>query len=359
MRIAIFSPTVSGIGGIETATRNLMQGFRALGDDTHLFLLGGSYDQAWLHGVEYTQIGSPQDARAARLAKYALGSVRAIASWRPDVIICSDVTTVQMARVGRLFSGARKVPIASWIHFPLNILRLKEKLHKADFHLAISEEIAQDLRAYLPAQRDRVFTIYNAVQADASFAVPRPAGAPVFLYAGRLNFDDHKRVNDILLAVAKLRGDWRLKIIGAAPEARPEDGTRLHALADELGIQGRIEWMGWQRDPWTAAGEVTALLLSSAREGFPMILLEAMSHGVACVASACTGTLEIMIPGENGWVYPIADVDELARHLQAIVDDPASLPPQAQVQRTALRFSAEAVAQRARDAIATVKAGIV
>ncbi len=354
MRIAIFSPTVSGIGGIETATKNLMHGFRQLGDQTHLFLLGGSYDQAWLNGIEYTQIGSPRDARAARLAKYALGSVRAIASWRPDVVICSDVTTVQMARVGRLFFGARNVPIASWIHFPLNILRLKEKLHKADFHLAISEEIAQDLRAYLPAQRDRVFTIYNAVQTDAGFTVPRPA-SPVFLYAGRLNFDDHKRVNDILLAVAKLRGDWRLKIIGAAPEARPEDGTRLHALAAELGIERRIDWMGWQANPWTAAGEVTALLLSSAREGFPMILLEAMSHGVACVASACTGTLEIMIPGQNGWVFPIADVDQLARHLQAILDDPGSLPPQPQVQQTALRFSAEAVAQRAREAIAKIK----
>ena len=357
MRIAFFSPTLSGIGGMEAAIKNLMHGFQALGDQAHLFLLGGSYNQDWLSGLECTQISSPDDARATRLAKYAFGSVRAIAIWRPDAIICADATTIQMARLGRLLSGASKVPIASWIHFPLEGLRLKEKLSEADFHLAISGQIAEDLRAYLPAQREKVFTIYNAVQSEASSLVPRPA-SPVFLYAGRLHFDDHKRVNDILLAVAKLRGAWRLKVIGVPPVDHPEYGTRLHALAEELGIAGNIEWMGWQKDPWRAAGEVSALVLSSRHEGFPMVLIEAISRGVACVASACEGSLEIMRPGENGWIYPVADIDQLAQRLQAIVDDSAILPPQVQVQKTALRFSAEAVAQRAKDAILQVKSAM-
>ena len=356
MRIAFFSPTLSGTGGIEAAIRNLMHGFNAFGDQTHLFLLGGTYNEAWLQGLECTRIGSPKDARAARLVKYAVGAVRAVAGWRPDVIVCADATTIQMARVGRLFAGARKTPIASWIHFPLKTLRLKEMLPKADFHLAISGQIADDLRAYLPAQSDRVFTIYNAVQMPgAGRLVPRPASA-VFLYAGRLNVDDHKRTNDLLLAAAKLKGEWRLKIIGAAPEGRPEHATRLHALSAELGLEDRIDWMGWQKDPWAAAGEVTALVLSSEREGFPMVLLEAASHGIAAVSSDCTGTVEIMVEGESGWLYPVGDVDALARRLQQIVDEPLALPAQELVRRTALRFSAEAVAKRAREAMAAVRA---
>ncbi len=357
MRIAFFSPTLSGTGGIEAAIKNLMHGFDALGDETRLFLLGGSYSEDWLRGLKYTRIGSPKDARLVRLAKYAVGSVRAVAGWRPDAIVCADATTIQMARVGRLFAGGGKVPIASWVHFPLHTLRLKEMLHKADFHLAISGQIAEDLRAYLPEQRDRVFTIYNAVQVSTDVGlVRRPAGTAVFLYAGRLNYDDHKRTNDILLAAAKLRGEWRLKIIGAAPEGAPEHGERLRALARELGIEERIEWMGWQSDPWTAAGEVTALVLSSEREGFPMVLLEAVSRGIAAVASDCTGTLEIMVEGENGWLYPVGDVDALAGRLQRIVDEPGSLPEQERVRATALRFSAEAVAGRAREAVLKVRA---
>ena len=360
MRIAFFSPTLSGTGGIEAAIKNLMHGFDTLGDETHLFLLGGSYSEDWLRGLKYTRIGSPKDARPGRLAKYAVGSVRAVAGWRPDAIVCADATTIQMARVGRLFAGRGTVPIASWVHFPLKTLRLKEMLHKADFHLAISGQIAEDLRAYLPAQRDRVFTIYNAVQVSADVGLaPRPAAGapPVFLYAGRLNYDDHKRTNDILRAAAKLRGEWRLKIIGAAPEGAPEHAERLRALAGELGIEDRIEWMGWQSDPWTAAGEVTALVLSSEREGFPMVLLEAVSRGIAAVTSDCTGTLEIMVEGENGWLYPVGDVDALARRLQQIVDEPGMLPEQERVRATALRFSAEAVAGRAREAVVKVGAG--
>ena len=353
MRIAFFCPTVSGIGGVETATRNLMTGFDELGDQTRLFLFGGSYDLGWVSDLDYTAIGTPRDHRLVRMAKYALGAIQAVAGWRPDAIICSDATTIEMARLGRAVSRLR-VPIASWIHFPLNIIRMKEKLPLADLHLAISDEGADDLRAFMPTQRERVYTIYNAIDTRAAFPIPRPKIAS-FLYVGRLTFDGQKRVNDLLQAVARLKGEWRLKLIGAPAKNHEEDGERLHQLAAELGITHRLEWLGWQKNAWAVAGETTALVMPSAHEGFGMVLVEAAAHGIVCVSSDCkSGPAEIIRPGENGWLYPVANVDKLTEHLQRLVDDPESLPPYQTVHATAMRYAAPAIAARARSGLLQV-----
>ncbi len=355
MRIAFFCPTVSGTGGVESATRNLLAGFRELGDQTHLFLFGGSYDAAWLRDLDYTQFGTPQMNRWARLGLYAWGAAKAVAGWKPDAIICSDVTTIQMAKLGRMLTGKRGVTICSWIHYPLKTVRFKEKLGAADLHLAISSQIARDLQAHLPGQRDKVFTIFNAADLGEAFLVPRPRSAS-FLYVGRLTYDDQKRTNDLLRAVAGLRGEWRLKIAGAPVIGYESHGERLRALAAELGIENRVEWLGWQRNAWKAAGKTTALVMPSDREGFPMVLVEALAHGIVCVSSDCdSGPSEILEPGRNGWLYPVADVPALTARLQALVNDPENLPAQASVRETALRFSAPAIAQRARDAILTVR----
>ncbi len=335
---------------MEAATLNLLSGFQELGDDTRLFLFGGSYDSAWLQGVDHTQISSPSEPRALRMVKYGLGAVQALVGWKPDAIICADVTTMEMARLGRSIARRPKALIASWRHFPLEEIRMKEKLDKADLHLAITRQTEDALKSFLPAHADRVYTIFNAVASGPQAIVPRPEST-VFLYTGRLNFDGHKRVNELLEAAAKLQGAWHLKIIGAAPRGDEDQEVRLRALAEQLGIASRITWLGWQNDPWTAAGAVTALVSSSSREAFGMVFVEACSHGVACISSACSGPAEIIREGENGWLYPIGDVDQLAQRMQQVIDNPAILPSQEAVRNSIAQFSAKAVAQRARQGI--------
>ena len=355
MKIAIFSPTVSGRGGMESATRNLIAGFQANGDQTRLFLFGGSYDQRWLAGIDHTQYGSPRIPRWQRMLHYATGPLRAILSWQPDVIICSDLTSLRMAHTGRRLSRRKNILLASWIHFPVAKVRMKEYLPTADLHLAISDAIADDLAQFLPDGSKNVFPIYNAIDVDATPLMPRSEKA-VFLYAGRLNWDDQKRTNDLLQALARVRGEWKLKIAGAAPKARPDHEPRLKALATELGLDDRVEWLGWQDDPWQAAASATCLVLTSSHEGFPMILLEALAHGLVVISSDCeSGPSEIIEPGKNGWLYPVADIDRLTELLQNIVDNQAGLPAREAVRETALRFAAPAIAQRAKNAILAVR----
>jgi UDP-D-galactose:(glucosyl)LPS alpha-1,6-D-galactosyltransferase len=354
MKIAIFCPTVSGQGGMEAAIRNLMSGFEELGDEVRLFLLGGSYRTEWLEGIPYTQIGSINDSRWKRMLHYATGPTLALFTWRPDAIICADLTTLKMARWARLLTGNLKMLIASWVHFPLAEIRMRGQLSKADLHLAIATSTAKEIEQELPAHKDRIFTIYNAVDVRQARTIARPK-SPVFLYIGRLNLNDHKRTNDVLEAAALLHGTWQLKIIGSATKGYEAHESQLRDLAQTLGIADRVDWMGWRDEPWEAVEEATAFLLSSEREAFGMVLVEACSHGVACISSACGGPTEIIQEGRNGWLYPVGDTTALAARLQSILDDPGRLPSQHQVQETVQRFSVTAVAGRAREGILRVE----
>lgn len=339
---------------MEAAIRSLIAGFDALGDECRLFLLGGSYGKGWLDGISYTEIGKPEDAKLLRLTKYSIQPTIELLRWKPDALIAADVTTLRMALMARRFSGNGRMPIASWIHFPVAKLRMKEYLHEADCHLAISRGVADEICAYLPQQADRTFTIFNGIDVDADPLLPR-AETPTFLYIGRLTYDDQKRVNDFLCALAKLHGNFQAKIIGAAPAARAEDGPKLHRLADELGLQNRVEWLGWQNQPWSAAGSASVLVMTSAFEGFGMILLEAISRGLPCISSDCeSGPTDIVAEGKNGWLYPVADVEQLAERMQRVIDQPDMLPPADAVRETARKFSAASVAERARQALLSV-----
>jgi glycosyltransferase involved in cell wall biosynthesis len=68
-------------------------------------------------------------------------------------------------------------------------------------------------------------------------------------------------------------------------------------------------------------GSAGVFLLPSLREGSPLALLEAMSHGLPAVASAVGGVPEIVTDGREGQLYPPLDTDRAARHLCDLLRD--------------------------------------
>jgi UDP-D-galactose:(glucosyl)LPS alpha-1,6-D-galactosyltransferase len=104
-------------------------------------------------------------------------------------------------------------------------------------------------------------------------------------------------------------------------------------------------------DPWQVVTSASALLLSSRLEGFPVVLLEALAHGVPIIAMDCPfGPREIVLDGINGWLVPDGDIGGMAKAIEDICSGRYVVPSAEAVRATAARFATGAVIGRMLDA---------
>ncbi len=174
------------------------------------------------------------------------------------------------------------------------------------------------------------------------------AETPLILYLGRLG--PEKRLDVLLQAVALLCErnlptpalDFRLAIVG--------DGQcrqMLDAMALELGIQERVLFPGFVPHEaigdWYAAGDIFSLTAPAETQG--LVLLEAMSAGLPCVAADYGGPREIVVQGKTGWRVPI-EAEAFANALETLLRD-ANLRHSMgrNGQQKALSFTPEAMTQ--------------
>jgi glycosyltransferase involved in cell wall biosynthesis len=137
------------------------------------------------------------------------------------------------------------------------------------------------------------------------------------VFAGRLAAE--KRVEDLLRAVADVP-EARLTVVGDGPRR-----GALEAEARALGVEARVGWLGavaWGPALLDVLRRSSVLVLPSATEGLPLVLVEAMSQGTPVVATRVGGVPELVEDGVTGLLVPPGRPDELARALRALLEDP-------------------------------------
>jgi UDP-D-galactose:(glucosyl)LPS alpha-1,6-D-galactosyltransferase len=351
MEILVVVGTLSGLGGIESCVRMLAEEAAAVGDLVRVLALCPSIaDARWHQGLLYTEVAKGPTSLKWQMIRGLPAVVDACKAHRPDVVIAIYGSSIPLVRLG-LFLAKLRRPVMAWLHFSTAHKQRTSLLRYAHGHLCISSQIAASVKQVDGVAADSVHLVYNGVRTDGVAPLPRPVGGPLRLvHAGRLMVGRQKCTDALLRALARVEGDWRLELVGAG-EAE-DDGPALRALAERLGITDRLSWRGWQADPWRAIETADLLVLCSAFEGFPMVLIEAMAHGVPCLSSDCpSGPSEIIRPGGNGWLYPVGDEDALAQRLQSLVDDRSLLPSVDAVRASVARFSSGKMFRRIRQAI--------
>lgn len=135
------------------------------------------------------------------------------------------------------------------------------------------------------------------------------------LFVGRLSHE--KNVGLLLeawaLAKPKLQ-NWKLTIVGDGPERK-----QLEAQAANLDD---VEFHGWVQDPTACYDSSSLFALTSRYEGFPVALLEAMSHGLPCVSTDCsTAFPTINKHEETVATVPTGDASAFANALTTLAND--------------------------------------
>jgi glycosyltransferase involved in cell wall biosynthesis len=128
-----------------------------------------------------------------------------------------------------------------------------------------------------------------------------------------------KRHQDFIAAAGHLVGrrpDVRFLVVG--------DGERrgeLEALARRSGLADRIGFLGWRRDLDRVYADLDVVVLTSANEGSPVSLIEAMAAGRAAVATRVGGVPDLIEHGVNGLLVPPATPAATAAATAALLDD--------------------------------------
>lgn len=188
---------------------------------------------------------------------------------------------------------------------------------------------SRPLLATLPRhRRARVEVIPNGIDAAAVSVVGtdesrsrfgrHPLGAPVIGTVARLH--PAKGIDVLLAAFARVREverDVRLTIVGGGPEQ-----AALERQVRELGLGDHVAMTGGRSDALDAFPGFDVFVLSSRTEAFPNVLLEAMAHGVPCVATSVGGVPDLVTAGETGWLAPPDDPPALASTLVAALGSP-------------------------------------
>jgi len=177
----------------------------------------------------------------------------------------------------------------------------------------------------IPASR--FVTVLNGIDKDRLVpgadraAVRRELGLPddavVCLNIGSLT--EQKNRGTLLDAMARLSDieALRVLVVGSGPERE-----KLEARAGELGLSRRVLFLGQRLDVPDLLAASDIFVLSSDWEGLPITILEAMTSGVPCVATAVGGVPEALTDGVTGVTVEPGDPGALADGIRALARDP-------------------------------------
>jgi glycosyltransferase involved in cell wall biosynthesis len=254
-------------------------------------------------------------------------------SGRFPLVVGHELAGNLVALVAKLIL-ANRVRVIAEVHTPSDIysetglsavtIGLARRLYpRADGILAVSDTVARDAADFFRLDRRRLVTIYNPfrlaeIRSLAHHAPAPPGERPFIVACGRLVA--MKGFAELIRAFGALRDriDADLVILGEGPQR-----ADLLRCAREAGVADRVRLPGFAANPFGYFSRARAFVLPSMlRESFSRVLVEAMACGVPVIASRCGGPEEILGDGRYGVLYPMGDVDALARNILRILEHP-------------------------------------
>jgi len=200
--------------------------------------------------------------------------------------------------------------------------RFRLMARHADLVVGVSPGITERAGQRARFAHGQLVTIPNpaypgaAVEHARQHPVPRPAGARVHIISvGRLSPEkDQATLVDALARMIQHVDDGiHLTILGDGPEREA-----LVSQASALGVAEHLHLPGFVRRPLDYMADADVFALSSVREAFGFVLVEALALGLPVVSTDCPyGPRFILDGGRFGRLVPVGDANALADALSA------------------------------------------
>lgn len=331
MRIAYLLNTLA-TGGAERQVVALAGCMQARGHAVEVFTLRAPAEEEFAAPAPVRRLGITKNPFT--LARGFVRGVRLLRTFHPDILVANNIHANLLARALRVF--VPRAALVSVIHneneggrLRMLALRLSDPLSDGSVAVCGAAAAAAIRRGAVPA--NKCSAIANGIDcaefaADENRRVQTRAQAGVgeefvWLATGRLA--PAKNYPGLLRAFAQVRAESPQAILWIAGAGEQIYGDQLRELADELCLGNTIRWLGVRSDIPALLDAADGFVLSSAWEGMPLALGEAMAMEKPIVAVKVGGVRELA--GECAALVPEGNPAELAAAMIAVMQ----LPPDA------------------------------
>ena len=144
---------------------------------------------------------------------------------------------------------------------------------------------------------------------------------PIFLYVGRITA--RKGIKTLLEACAILKkqgySDYTLLIVG-----KGDQQEELEAFIREQDFSEQVNWVGWVDYGSLGAyfQQADIFVFPTFEDVWGMVVPEAMVFGKPVLCSNGAASCELIVEGENGYIFDPSNAKELAEKMQVFLDNP-------------------------------------
>lgn len=332
-------------GGAQRRLVTLANAFAAAGREVHFVALrgGGDVDRLLDPAVKFTVLDpKPKPLWRPWMFTGAVDYTRWWIKHRPKAVLAGITTVHQTALVGTL-RGLDDKPIVAlrasrhpqrdfpWsrpfkrLFEPVERATRRRLYDQADLVIAVSRETAEALKADMRHPERCVAvpnpTITPEFTASLSHVPDHPwigGDVPLILGVGRLAWQKRFDVLIDALAIVRRTREFRAIILG---EGRFRSG--LERQVQRVGLEDAVSLPGNMPDVGAWMAHADLLVSTSAFEGSPGVLIEALAAGLPVVATDCPGgSVELLEDGEGGMLVPMDDAGATAEAILKMLDRP-------------------------------------
>ena len=250
---------------------------------------------------------------------------------KPDIVHTHASMTARMAAraamVPSIFNTKHCMESAPGI-LPKKIIRREVNAAFSDKIIAVSRAVRRSM-VHAGTNPEQIAVVYNGIEPIAIPAAEEKA-ALLQSYGGKAGemavgmvarLEEVKDHETFLLAaqnVLEHRRDVRFYIVG--------DGSlrdELERRAYELGISSNVTFTGFIKDVEKIEAALDIAVITSKAEALCLSIIESMIAGIPAVGTDSGGVAEVIKHGENGFLVPIGDADQLAERIEELLADDA------------------------------------
>jgi L-malate glycosyltransferase len=318
------------IGGGERHLADLANNLASRGHEIFAAIAPGSPLRSELSSVVSENI-IELPMRNALSVRSGLRLARLVRERRIEIVHAHVARDYPLAALAAGRSGARLV-LTRHVLFPLSKIH-RLTLRRTSRVIAVSEAVAEGLRAQKIFPDGRIITIHNGIDVKRFEQGSSGPGVPPVNHAQatrrqRVGMIGHlapiKGQEEFIRAAAIVCGTRNDVDFIIAGEDKSRDGANranLEKLISDLDLKDRVQLTGWTDEVAGLLATLEVFVSPARSEPFGLSIVEAMAAGVPVIATESEGAREIIDGGHSGRLVPIGNVEALAKAIADLLGD--------------------------------------